>query len=54
MFNFDLNKLDTLALELNSFCNLQCGYCPRITYNFPVKKEFMKDNFIDFIIEKEL
>lgn len=51
MFNFDLFKLDTLALELNSFCNLQCGYCPRVTYDFPVKKEFMKDNFIDFIID---
>lgn len=49
MFNFDLNKIRILGLELNSYCNLTCGYCPRITYDFPQIKEYMKNDFIDFI-----
>lgn len=50
---FDLNNLDNIEIvhfELHSFCNLQCGFCPRVSMNID-KRYDLPDEYIEWFIE---
>lgn len=50
---FDLNNLDNIEIvhfELHSFCNLSCGFCPRISMDIDHRYN-LKDEYIDWFID---
>lgn len=51
MYNFNLDDINIIQLELHSICDLDCAFCPRQVSMKNIKHKFLDKKLVDYCIE---